>query len=101
MPGADSRGGSGNGGDGGDARTYTFKTSGTCSTKISFQVEDGALRNIRFTNGCDGNLKGISLLAEGADAHVIADRLRGVRCGRKQTSCPDQLAQAIDKALAN
>lgn len=79
---------------------HNFTPKKTCSTKISFDLDDkNIIRNIRFTDGCDGNLKGISALAEGMDAAELAGKFKGLRCGRKNTSCPDQLAQAIEQAM--
>ncbi|MCI5509883.1 MAG: TIGR03905 family TSCPD domain-containing protein [Oliverpabstia sp.] len=76
-----------------------FKTKGTCSSQISFDIVDGKLHNVIFTGGCNGNLKGIGALVEGQDAKDVAARLEGIRCGFKSTSCPDQLSQAIKQAL--
>lgn len=76
-----------------------YKTKGTCSSQISFDLVDGKLHNVQFTGGCNGNLKGISALVEGQDAEEVIKRLEGVTCGFKPTSCPDQLAQALKKAL--
>ena len=76
-----------------------FKTKGTCSSQISFDIVDGKLHNVIFTGGCNGNLKGIGALVEGQDAKDVAARLEGIRCGFKSTSCPDQLYQAIKQAL--
>lgn len=76
-----------------------FKTKGTCSSQISFDIVDGKLHNVVFTGGCNGNLKGIGALVEGQDAKDVASRLEGIRCGFKSTSCPDQLSQAIRQAL--
>ncbi len=78
---------------------FTYKTSGTCSREISFDIVDGKLTNISFVGGCNGNLSGISRLCEGKDAHEVMETLRGTRCGAKNTSCPDQLSRAIEKAL--
>ena len=80
-------------------QTFAHKTSGTCSTEVRFRIENGNIHGISFTDGCEGNLKGIATLAEGTDAKALADKLRGLRCGRKRTSCPDQLARAIDKSV--
>jgi uncharacterized protein (TIGR03905 family) len=80
---------------------YTYKTFGTCSSMIDFDIEDGKLHNIVFTNGCNGNLKAIASLLEGADAAFALERLSGITCGWKDTSCGDQLARAIKKALAD
>ena len=74
---------------------YEFKTSGTCSQRILFDIEDGKVRNVKFIGGCNGNLKGIAALVEGMDVDAVIERVRGIRCGMKQTSCPDQLAQAL------
>ena len=76
-----------------------YKTRGTCSRAISFDIEDGKLRNVQFVDGCNGNLQGIGRLVEGMDAKECVSRLKGIRCGYKDTSCPDQLARAIEKAL--
>ena len=78
-----------------------YKTRGTCSTKIEFDLdEQHCVHNVRFTNGCNGNLKGIGSLVEGMKAEDVIARLEGTRCGFKNTSCPDQLAQALKSALA-
>lgn len=77
-----------------------YKTKGTCSVEISFDVTDGTLHNVRFTGGCNGNLKGIGALVEGMKPEDVIDRLDGTKCGFKQTSCPDQLAQALKEYLA-
>ncbi len=79
--------------------TYTHRNQGTCSRSVSFDLENGLLKNIRFEGGCNGNLQGISRLLEGVPADEAVKRLSGIRCGMKATSCPDQLAQAIAAAL--
>ncbi len=79
--------------------TYTYKTRGTCSQQITFDIVDGKLHNVRFLGGCNGNLKGIGSLVEGSNAKEVMERLRGTTCGLKPTSCPDQLALAIQTAL--
>lgn len=79
---------------------YNYTTKGVCSRQISFDIEDGKIKNVSFVGGCNGNLKGISALVEGSDAKDIIKRLRGTKCGMKNTSCPDQLAAAIEAALA-
>lgn len=78
---------------------YSYKTKGTCSSAIDFEIVDGILHNVRYTGGCNGNLKAIGILTEGADAREIAKKLRGNTCGFRNTSCADQLACAIEKAL--
>ena len=79
---------------------YTFKTKGTCAQMISFDIEDNKLSNVQFYGGCNGNLKGIGSLVEGMDIDDVIARLEGIKCGMKQTSCPDQLAAAL-KAVKN
>ena len=79
---------------------HEYATRGTCSRFIEFDLEDGALHDVRFHGGCDGNLRAIGKLLEGADAREAADTLRGNLCGRRPTSCADQLSKAIDQALA-
>ena len=77
---------------------YTYKTKGTCSQMISFEIEDGKVKNVQFFGGCNGNLKGIAALVEGMDAQEVISRVEGIKCGMKATSCPDQLAQALKAA---
>ena len=74
---------------------YEYKTKGTCSRSILFDIEDGKVKNVQFIGGCNGNLKGIAALVEGMDADEVIARVQGVTCGMKKTSCPDQLAQAL------
>jgi uncharacterized protein (TIGR03905 family) len=76
-----------------------YKTSGTCSTSIGFDLRDGIIRNAAFTGGCDGNLKAISKLIEGRRADEIISLFKGHLCKGKPTSCADQLARALEKAL--
>ena len=80
---------------------YEYKTKGTCSQKIFFDVEDGKVHNVQFVGGCNGNLKGIGALVEGQNVEDVISRLEGIHCGMKSTSCPDQLAQALKAAKAN
>ena len=79
---------------------YDYATRGTCARSISFDIDEGKLHNLSFYGGCDGNLNAIGKLLEGADARAAADTLRGNLCGPRATSCADQLAKAIDEALA-
>ena len=79
---------------------FNYTPEGVCSKLIDFDIVDGKLHNIQFTMGCPGNLKAISKLLQGADARWAANTLRGNTCGNKTTSCADQLAHAIDQALA-
>ncbi|MEE0955523.1 MAG: TIGR03905 family TSCPD domain-containing protein [Eubacterium sp.] len=75
-----------------------FKTRGVCASNIHVEVDDeGIVRDIEFTNGCSGNTQGVARLAVGRPAKEVADILRGTRCGFKNTSCPDQLAKALDR----
>ena len=74
---------------------YEYKTSGTCSRSILFDVVDGKVQNVQFIGGCNGNLKGIAALVEGMDVDAVIERVQGITCGMKKTSCPDQLAQAL------
>lgn len=77
-----------------------YKTKGTCSQLISFDLVDGKVHNVQFLGGCNGNLKGIGALVEGMDVDQVIARVEGIRCGMKSTSCPDQLAQALKAAKA-
>ena len=76
---------------------YEYTTSGTCSRKILFDVEDGRVKNVQFISGCNGNLQGIGKLVEGMAVEDVIERLKGIRCGFKPTSCPDQLARALEE----
>ena len=78
---------------------HEYKTKGTCSTKIHFDLVDGKMRSVSFENGCDGNLKAIGILVEGMDAAEFVSKFKGHRCGRRQTSCADQLASAVAIAV--
>ena len=77
---------------------YQFKTRGTCSQMIYFDLEDNKVKNVEFLGGCNGNLKGIGKLVEGMDVDEVIYRLDGITCGMKSTSCPDQLAKALKAA---
>lgn len=79
--------------------THSYKTRGTCSRQIDFEIENGMVKNVSFFGGCNGNLKGIGALVEGRPAEEVIALLKGMKCGFKNTSCPDQLAQALEKAL--
>ncbi|WP_125152770.1 TIGR03905 family TSCPD domain-containing protein [Clostridium rectalis] len=78
---------------------YTYIPNGVCSRKINFDIRDNKIVKVEFTGGCDGNLKGISNLIEGMDAQEAIKRLKGLTCGNKNTSCPDQLSKAIEEAI--
>lgn len=77
-----------------------YATSGVCSKEIEFEVVDGKLHNVRYLGGCNGNLKGVGALVEGMEVNEAITRLKGIKCGMKGTSCPDQLATALEKYLA-
>ena len=74
---------------------YEYKTRGVCSRKITFSVEDGKVCKVAFDGGCNGNGKGVAALVEGMDVDEAIRRMEGIKCGMKNTSCPDQLAQAL------
>ncbi len=77
----------------------TYHTKGVCAARVEFDIEEGVVKNIHFLGGCDGNHKGIAALAEGMTPDEAAKRLRGITCGRRDTSCPDQLAVALEEFL--
>lgn len=79
--------------------TYTYKTQGTCSSQITFDLDGNVVKNVKYFGGCNGNLQGISKLVEGLTVEEIEEKLGGIRCGFKNTSCPDQLAKAVRKAF--
>lgn len=79
--------------------TYTYTTKGTCSSQITFDLNDGIVSNVSFVRGCNGNLKAISKLVEGMEAEKLISILKGNTCGPRDTSCADQLAKAVEKAL--
>lgn len=75
----------------------TYQTKGTCSTSIDVEVEDGKIKFVQFFGGCNGNLKGIASLVTGMEVDDAISKLKGIRCGFKPTSCPDQLAHALEQ----
>ena len=77
-----------------------YKTKGTCSTMINVELKDGVIDSVKFTGGCNGNLQGISALVKGMKPEEAISRLKGIRCGFKPTSCPDQLAHALEEMIA-
>jgi uncharacterized protein (TIGR03905 family) len=79
--------------------TYSYETTGTCSSRINFELTDGKIHRLSFEDGCNGNLKALGILTEGMDAAEIAEKLKGLKCGARDTSCADQLARAITKAM--
>ncbi|MCH5185977.1 MAG: TIGR03905 family TSCPD domain-containing protein [Oscillospiraceae bacterium] len=80
-------------------KSYSYKTSGTCAAEICFDIDEGDIvKNVRFVKGCNGNTQGISRLVEGMKADEVISRLKGTNCNGKGTSCPDQLALALEAA---
>ncbi len=79
--------------------TYTYYPKGTCSKQMEVDLEDGVIKDVRVLGGCNGHLQGISSLVRGMKATDAIERMRGIRCGFKPTSCPDQLSIALEKAL--
>ena len=79
---------------------FHYRTKDTCSTDIDFDIQDNKIYNVVYTSGCNGNLQGIGKLVEGMDIDEVITRLKGISCGGRTTSCPDQLATAVEKAKA-
>ena len=77
--------------------TYSYETTGTCSSRIDFELTDGKIHRLSFENGCNGNLKALGILTEGMDADELARKLKGLKCGNRDTSCADQLARAVER----
>lgn len=80
--------------------TYSYRPQGTCSKLMTFELEDGVIKKLEVIGGCNGNLQGVARLVEGMRAEDAIAKLRGIRCGFKPTSCPDQFAIALEQALA-
>ncbi len=78
---------------------YSYSPRGVCSQRIDIEVEDGIVQDVKFLGGCNGNLKGIGTLVKGMKVEDVIEKLEGMTCGFKKTSCPDQLAQALKKSL--
>lgn len=76
---------------------YTYRPKDVCSSNIEFDVEDGIVKNVKYTGGCNGNLKAISALVEGLPKDKVISILSGITCGMKGTSCSDQLAKALEE----
>jgi uncharacterized protein (TIGR03905 family) len=79
---------------------FEYKTQGTCSSQIRFDIKDGAVKGVAFQNGCNGNLKALGILVEGMKADELVKKLRGIDCGGRGTSCADQLARAVSEAVS-
>lgn len=80
--------------------SFTYRPKGVCSQLMEIDIEDGKIANLNVLGGCSGNLQGISRLVQGMPVETVIERLRGIRCGFKNTSCPDQLARALEKMLS-
>ena len=79
---------------------YTYRLHGVCASQVSFDLEaDGTIRNVQFTGGCNGHTHGVAALARGMKVQDYLDRCKGIHCGARPTSCPDQLAQALSQAI--
>jgi uncharacterized protein TIGR03905 len=74
---------------------HVYKTQGTCSTCIEVEVEDGIIQNVAYWNGCNGNLQAVSRLVKGQTPQAVIEKLEGIKCGRRSTSCADQLCRAL------
>ena len=74
---------------------YTYRTEGTCCQAFDIETEDGKIKSVQFYGGCNGNLQGICSLVKGMPMDDVISRLKGIRCGSKSTSCPDQLSRAL------
>lgn len=79
--------------------TYNFRPRGVCSQLVNITIEENIVKGVSFVGGCHGNLQGIAKLVEGMSAQEVISRLKGIRCGGKSTSCPDQLAQGLEAIL--
>ena len=79
--------------------TYTYSPTGVCSSRIDLELENGVIRSVVFTGGCNGNLKGICSLVKDMPAQQAISKLQGIQCGGKPTSCPDQLSRALTEAM--
>ncbi len=82
-----------------EEKVIHYKTRGTCSSQIDIVLENDIVKSVKYTGGCNGNLKGISALVAGMPADKVISLLEGTKCGFKDTSCPDQLARALKSAI--
>lgn len=82
-------------------KEFTYQPKGVCSRQLKFAIQDNKLHAVEFTGGCHGNLQGIGRLVEGMDIDEVISRVEGITCGNKSTSCPDQLAKALQEAKEN
>lgn len=82
-------------------KSFTYQTKGVCSKAIDIQIENGIVQKVTYRGGCSGNTQGVAALVQGMKVEEAVERLSGIRCGMKPTSCPDQLATALKEYLAN
>ena len=82
-------------------KSFIFNTEGVCSKSIKFDVDGNIVKNVKFIGGCPGNLQAISRLVEGLSIDKIIEKLSGIKCGNRETSCPDQFAKALKSVLSN
>lgn len=80
--------------------TYNYKTKGVCASHIELELDDNIIKEVKFIGGCSGNTQGVAALVKGMYAQDAINKLEGIRCGFKSTSCPDQLAKALKEALS-
>lgn len=80
---------------------YKYKTKNTCSSEIEFDIDNNKIYNVRYTGGCNGNLKAVSSLVEGMDIDEFQKRCKGIKCGFRDTSCIDQLSKAIEEVIVD
>ncbi len=78
---------------------YRYKPEGVCSREMIFEIENGIIKSLKIVGGCQGNTQGVSRLVEGMKIEDVIKKLKGIQCGNKGTSCPDQLAKALEKLL--
>ena len=79
--------------------TFQYQPQGVCSRGLTFDLENGCVKNVRFEGGCSGNTQGVAALVKGMDVHEAIRRIEGIQCGPRPTSCPDQLARALRQAI--
>ena len=82
-------------------KNFTYQTKGVCSRAIDIEIENGIVAKVTYHGGCSGNTQGVAALVQGMKVEEAVERLSGIRCGMKSTSCPDQLATALKEYLAN
>lgn len=78
---------------------FVYKTQGVCSTEIHLDIQDNIIKDVQFIRGCQGNLMGISALVKNMNINDVIEKLKGIECGKKSSSCPDQLSKALEEYL--